>query len=234
MRINKYIAECGIASRRNADELVKSGKVKINGKIVTECGIDVNVENDTVWVDGKKVALPSDYTYVMFNKPKGCVCTASDEKGRKTVFDYVDIDKRLFNVGRLDYDSEGLLLLTNDGDLSFKLTHPSNEVPKTYVAKVEGEIPESDLAKLRNGVYIDGVKTHRSKVKVIEFVDNVSRVEITIFEGRNRQVRKMFEQIGKEVIFLKRVQVGELRLGGLARGTWRYLTPEEIDYLRNI
>lgn len=235
MRINKFIAECGVASRRNADLLIKEGRVKKNGKVVVECGVNVDEKNDTVTVDGVKLALPSSFTYVMLNKPKGCVTTASDEHGRKTVFDYLDVsDKRLFPVGRLDYDSEGLLLLTNDGDLSFRLTHPSNEIPKTYVVKIEGEIGEGELAKLRNGVYIDGVKTRKCKMKLVEFKDNVSKLSATIYEGKNRQIRKMFESVGKNVIFLKRVAVGDLRLGGLARGAWRYLRDDEVYYLKNL
>ena len=235
MRINKFIAECGVASRRNADLLIKEGRVKKNGKPVTECGVNVDEHNDTVTVDGVKLSLPSGFTYVMLNKPKGCVCTSSDERGRKTIFDFFDgPDKRLFSVGRLDYDSEGLLLLTNDGDLSFRLTHPSNEIPKTYSVRIEGEIEEADLAKLRQGVYIDGVKTKRCKIKVSEVKDNMTKLSVTIYEGRNRQIRKMFETVGKNVVFLKRVAVGDLRLGGLGRGAWRYLKEEEVFYLKNL
>lgn len=235
MRINKFIAECGVASRRNADVLIKEGRVKKNGKPVTECGVNVDERNDTVTVDGIKLELPSAFTYVMLNKPKGCVCTSSDEHGRKTIFDFFDgPDKRLFSVGRLDYDSEGLILLTNDGDLSFRLTHPSNEIPKTYSVRIEGEIDESDLAKLRAGVYIDGVKTNRSKIKVTEVKDNMTKLSVTIYEGKNRQIRKMFEAVGKNVVFLKRVAIGDMRLGGLGRGAWRYLKADEIYYLKNL
>ena len=235
MRINKFIAECGVASRRNADVLIKEGRVKKNGKLVTECGVNVDERNDTVTVDGVKLLLPSGFTYVMLNKPKGCVCTSSDERGRKTIFDFFDgPDKRLFSVGRLDYDSEGLILLTNDGDLSFRLTHPSNEIPKTYSVRIEGEVEENDLAKLRAGVYIDGVKTKRCKIKVTEVKDNMTKLSVTIYEGRNRQIRKMFEAIGKNVVFLKRVAIGDMRLGGLGRGAWRSLKDEEVYYLKNL
>ena len=171
----------------------------------------------------------------MMYKPKGCVCSANDECGRKTVFDYVDIDKRLFTVGRLDYDSEGLLLLTNDGALAQYITHPGNEIPKSYLVKVEGDIPEADLARLRKGVKLDdGSLTARAKVRLKEIAGNVYSYDVTIFEGKNREIRRMFEAIGKEVIFLKRVAVGDLRLGGLSRGTYRYLTDKEIDYLKNL
>ena len=235
MRINKYIASSGVTSRRNADKLVTEGRVKVNGKIVTELGFDVNENNDTVSVDGKKIALINKYTYIMMYKPKGCVCSANDECGRKTVFDYVDIDKRLFTVGRLDYDSEGLILLTNDGALAQYITHPGNEIPKSYLVKVEGDIPEADLARLRKGVKLDdGSLTADAKVRQKEIAGNVYSCDVTIFEGKNREIRRMFEAIGKEVIFLKRVAVGDLRLGGLSRGTYRYLTDKEIDYLKNL
>ena len=235
MRINKYIASSGVTSRRNADKLVTEGRVKVNGKTVTELGFDVNENNDTVSVDGKKIALINKYTYIMMYKPKGCVCSANDECGRKTVFDYVDIDKRLFTVGRLDYDSEGLLLLTNDGALAQYITHPGNEIPKSYLVKVEGDIPAADLARLRKGVKLDdGSLTARAKVRLKEIAGNVYSYDVTIFEGKNREIRRMFEAIGKEVIFLKRVAVGDLRLGGLSRGTYRYLTDKEIDYLKNL
>ena len=198
MRINKYIASSGVTSRRNADKLVTEGRVKVNGKIVTELGFDVNENNDTVSVDGKKIALINKYTYIMMYKPKGCVCSANDECGRKTVFDYVDIDKRLFTVGRLDYDSEGLLLLTNDGALAQYITHPGNEIPKSYLVKVEGDIPEADLARLRKGVKLDdGSLTARAKVRLKEIAGNVYSYDVTIFEGKNREIRRMFEAIGK-------------------------------------
>ena len=235
MRINKYIASSGVTSRRNADKLVTEGRVKVNGKTVTELGFDVNENNDTVSVDGKKIALINKYTYIMMYKPKGCVCSANDECGRKTVFDYVDIDKRLFTVGRLDYDSEGLILLTNDGALAQYITHPGNEIPKSYLVKVEGDIPEADLARLRKGVKLDdGSLTARAKVRLKEIAGNAYPYDVTIFEGKNREIRRMFEAIGKEVIFLKRVAVGDLSLGGLRMGTNRYLTDTELDYWKNL
>ncbi len=235
MRINKYIAECGVASRRNADVLISEGRVKLNGKTVTSPGVDVNVENDSVAVDGRKINLPSSFTYILFNKPKGCVTTSSDDKGRKTVFDFVDVDKRLFSVGRLDYDSEGMLILTNDGELSFRLTHPSNEIPKTYSVKIEGAISESDIAKLRGTVNLPGGGvSHHARIKRVDEKDSFTKLEVTIYEGKNRQVRKMFESVGKNVVFLKRTAIGDFRLGGLSRGSWRYLREEEIYYLKNI
>lgn len=234
-RLNKYLAECGVASRRGADQIISDGRVKINGKVVQELGAKVNIYNDTVAVDDIICKPVTKSVVIMFNKPKGCVTTKNDEKGRKTVFDYIDITSpRLFPIGRLDYDSEGLLLLTNDGDLSNKITHPSFEITKTYLVKVKGEMPEHKLAQLRKGVMVDGSLTKRSKVKLLEYKDGISRLEVTISEGRNRQVRKMFEAVEREVIFLKRVAVGELRLGGLSRGGYRYLNEYELEYLKNL
>lgn len=233
MRINKYIASCGVCSRRAADELITQGKVKVNGKAVKTLGAEVDEYNDTVTVDGKKIVPVSRYIYIMFHKPKGCVCTTQDDKGRKTVMDYLEEfkDKRIFPIGRLDYDTEGLLLLTNDGDFSNRLTHPSGEVPKTYVAKVQGLINESELARLRNGIVLDGVKLHRSKIKLLDKEGDVARYEVTIYEGRNRQIHRMFESIGKEVVFLKRIKIGDVKLGGLSRGAFRYLTEKEFNSL---
>lgn len=235
MRLNKYIAECGAASRRGADKLISEGLVKVNNKVVTELGTIVNEDNDTVTVNGKKLVLRNRDVYIILNKPKGCITAVKDDKGRKTVMDYVESkDKRLFPVGRLDYDSEGLVLLTNDGDTAYKLTHPSSEIPKTYIAKVEGEIPEKELDKLRDGIPLDGAITHRAKIKVLGVEDRISRIEITIFEGKNRQIRRMFEYIGYNVIFLKRTAIGDIRLGGLGRGLTRYLTPKEIQFLKKL
>ena len=234
-RLNKYLAECGVASRRGADQVIADGRVKINGKTVTEFGTKVNIYNDTVAVDDVICKTNNKSVVIMFNKPKGCVTTTSDEKGRKTIYDYIDITSpRLFPIGRLDYDSEGLLLLTNDGNLANKITHPSYEITKTYLVKVVGEMPEHKLAQLRKGVMVDGSLTKRSKVKLLEFKDGISRLEVTISEGRNRQVRKMFQAVEREVIFLKRVAIGDLRLGGLSRGGYRYLNEYELEYLKNL
>lgn len=235
MRLNKYIAECGAASRRGADKLISEGLVRVNNKIVTELGTVIIEDNDTVTVNGKKLVLRTRDVYIMLNKPKGCITAVKDDKGRKTVMDYVDAkDKRLFPVGRLDYDSEGLVLLTNDGETAYKLTHPSSEIPKTYIVKVEGEVPEKELDKLRDGIPLDGAVTHRAKVKVLGVEDRISRIEITIYEGKNRQIRRMFEYIGYNVVFLKRTAIGDIRLGGLGRGLTRFLTPKEIQFLKKL
>ncbi len=234
-RLNKFLAQSGIASRRGADQIIADGRVKVNGKVVSELGAKVNIYNDTIMVDDIVCKQNKKCVVIMFNKPKGCVTTTSDEKGRKTIFDYVDITSpRLFPIGRLDYDSEGLLLLTNDGDLANRISHPSFEITKTYLVKVKGEMPEHKLAQLRKGVMVDGSLTKRSKVKLLEYKDGISRLEVTISEGRNRQVRKMFEAVEREVIFLKRVAIGDLRLGGLSRGGYRYLNEFELEYLKTL
>lgn len=234
-RLNKYLASSGIASRRGADKLIEEGKVKVNNKVVDKLGSMINPYNDSVEVDGMIVEPVTNYSYVMFNKPKGCITTVKDELNRKTIYDYLDLNiPHLIPVGRLDYDTEGLLLLTNDGDLAHNLTHPSHEVAKTYIAKVKGEMPENKIAQLRKGVEIDGQKTNRSRVKLLEYVDGYSKLQITITEGRNRQVRKMFEYVEREVVYLKRIAIGELKLGGLSRGGNRFLHANEIEYLKNL
>ena len=245
MRLNKYLAECGVCSRRKADELIASGKVSVNKRIVKELGATVDETKDVVFVDGRKVLPVTHYEYVMFNKPKGCITSTSDEKGRKTVYDYFDDEfkaKRLVPVGRLDYDSEGMLLFTNDGALIHKLTHPSSEIPKTYIVKIEGEIVESDLAILRKGVVVDGVRFGKSKVKALEVEKimtndgerSLTRLEVIITEGKNREVRRMFEAVEKNVVFLKRVAIGDLRLGGVSRGGNRELNEFEVAYLQKL
>ncbi len=234
MRLNKFLAECGVCSRRKADEIIAEGRVTVNRKTVSEMGFDVDEKKDVVYLDGKKIVPVTHYEYIMFNKPKGCVTTMSDDKGRKTVYDFIGREKRLVPVGRLDYDSEGLLLFTNDGELTHKLTHPSNEIPKTYVVKIEGEISESDMAILRKGVTVNGVKYSRCKVKFTGEENGLSRLEVVIFEGKNREIRRMFEAVEKNVVFLKRVAIGDLRLGGLSRGGFRELNEFEVDYLKRL
>ena len=235
MRLNKYLAECGLGSRRACDKLIEEGRVRINGK---PAGLGAEVqERDSVTVSGRAVNPPSRHTYVMLHKPKGYITSASDEKGRRTVFELIkNINVRLFPVGRLDYETEGLLLLTNDGELCEKLTHPSQQIGTTYVAKIEGEISDAEVKQLRDGLVIDEgeAATKRSSVDVLEKGEGYTRLELVIYEGRNRQIRKMFEAVGKKVIFLKRTAVGEIRLGGLSRGEYRYLNERELKYLRKL
>lgn len=230
MRINKFLAESGVCSRRAADQLITEKRVKIN-KNIAKIGQEVDV-NDVVYVDGRPVNAVKKHDYYIMNKPKGYVCTVKDDKGRKTVIDLLpDNIGRLFPVGRLDYDSEGLLILTNDGDLTYKLTHPKNEIPKTYLVKTEKPVSEKDLNILRAGVVIDGVKTAKCKITLIQTTKTGSKLHITIHEGRNREIRKMFECIGNNVDFLKRIKIGDLTVSGLNRGEIRKLTPGEVEYL---
>lgn len=232
VRLNKYLADRGVGSRRECDRLIADGVVKINGKTATT-GMSVN-EGDHVTVNNKRVADMQKKYYVMLHKPKGYVTTVKDDLGRKTVMDLVTVDARLYPVGRLDYDTEGLLILTNDGELANRLTHPRNEVNKTYIARISGMLSEQERKQLENGVLIDGSKTAPARVKILEKDQHHTRCEITIHEGRNRQVKKMFEAVGKEVEFLKRVAVGDLRLGGLKRGEYRFLKDNEVEYLKNL
>ena len=234
MRINKYLAEKGIASRRHADEIISAGRVTVNGVIAT---LGVNVEEgDEVCLDGQILSTSEKKEeYYIMNKPKGVVCTVSDDRGRKTVMDLLPEGVgRVFPVGRLDYATEGLLILTNDGDLAFRLTHPATEIPKTYMAKIEGTITEKDLNPIRSGVELDGVLTKKCKAHIVETNKAYTKVHVTITEGRNRQVRRMFEAIGKNVEFLKRVSIGQLKLKGLDRGEIRPLTEIEITYLKGL
>ncbi len=234
MRINKFLAMSGVSSRRGADQLILEGAVKINGRVCT-MGDDVEVGSDSVTVNGRPVNVIKKFDYYIMNKPKGYVCTVKDEKGRKTVMDLLPQNaKRLFPIGRLDYDTEGLLILTNDGDLTFKLTHPKNEVPKTYLVKTEKPVSDDDLIKLRSGVIIDGIKTKKCNVRLIETSKTGSKLHVTITEGRNRQVRKMFEAVNNCVDFLKRIKIGDLTLTGLNRGEVRQLSAREVDYLINL
>lgn len=234
MRINKFLADNGIASRRHADEMIASGKVKINGKTAT---LGENVEDDDVIeVNGQVIShTEKQEKYYIMNKPKGVVCTVSDDRGRKTVMDFLPEGVgRLFPVGRLDYETEGLLLLTNDGDLAFRLTHPMNEIAKTYMAKIEGTMTEQDLNRIRSGIELDGVMTKKCKAHIVQTHKEYTKVHITITEGKNRQVRRMFEAIGRTVLLLKRVQIGNLKLQGLDRGQVRELTEAEILQIKSI
>ncbi len=231
MRLNKFLSNSGIASRRKCDTLIKEGKVSVNGKVVTEMGVSINERRDKIIVEGKEVKLPSSFVYVKLNKPKGYACTANDEKGRKTIYQLVKCEERLFSVGRLDYDTEGLILLTNDGDFANKIMHPSYNIEKEYRVNVEGEIKESELAVLRAGVVVDGERMPEAKVKWLGYESGVTKLSVVIDEGQNRQIRRMFEAIGRSIKLLKRVRIGEVRLGGLKRGDYRDLTESELNSL---
>ena len=212
--------------------MISDGKVKINGR-VAELGTEVGGE-DEVFVNGNKVTIKKN-EYYLLNKPKGYICSVSDDKGRKTVMDLMPQGAgRIYPVGRLDYDSEGLLIMTTDGELAQKLTHPSNEVPKTYLVKVEGTVTETALNPIRSGIEIDGYVTKKCKAHIVETNKAYTKIHITITEGKNREIRKMFATIGKEVMLLKRIKIGEISLRGLDRGSYRKLTVQEIDYLNSL
>ena len=234
MRINKFLAENGIASRRHADTMISAGRIKING-VIASLGANVE-EGDEVLLDDQPIVVTEKKEeYYLMNKPKGVVCTVSDDRGRKTVMDLLPENVgRVFPVGRLDYATEGLLILTNDGDLAYRLTHPMTEIPKTYMARIEGTLTEKDLNPIRSGVELDGVLTKKCKAHIVETNKSYTKVHITITEGRNRQVRRMFEAIGRNVEFLKRISIGQLKLSGLDRGQIRPLSAEEIAYLKGI
>ena len=229
------MAAAGVASRRKSEELIFDGKVAVNGQIVREPGTQINPDTDVVKVFGKAIRLPEEHIYIMLNKPLGCVSTCSDDRGRTTVLDYVKgVAGRIYPVGRLDFTTEGLLLLTNDGQLANKLTHPSHEITKRYFAVIDSFVSEGDVRKLEKGVFIEGGRTAPAKIKIMKASPDRTELTIAIHEGRNRQVRRMFETLDKNVVFLKRISEGELNLGDLKKGEFRYLTEEEIQYLKSL
>lgn len=232
-RLQKIIALSGVASRRKAEELIKEGKVTLNGKVVTNLGEKASF-NDDITVNGEKISY-EEKEYILLYKPRGVVTTTNDEKGRKTVLDLINTKNRLYPVGRLDYDTSGLLIITNDGELTNLLTHPKNKVEKVYLAKIKGIINKENLSKLCKGVIIDGKKTSKAKarIKKIDKKNNFSLVELTIYEGRNHQVKKMFSSIGFEVLKLKREKVSFLDLRGLSSGEYRKLNIKEVKKLYN-
>lgn len=231
MRLNKFLSNSGLASRRKCDQLIEEGKVFVNGKQVTELGSQINEKKDKVTVEGKTITLPSSFVYIKLNKPKGYACTAQDEKGRKTIYDLIDSEERLFSIGRLDYDTEGLILLTNDGDFANKVAHPKFNIDKEYRVTVEGEIKESEMAVMRKGVVVDGQRMPSSIVNFISYENGYTKLSVIIDEGQNRQIRRMFEAIGKTIKLLKRVRIGQVRLGGLRRGDYKDLTEVELNSL---
>jgi 23S rRNA pseudouridine2605 synthase len=231
MRLNKYIARAGVCSRRKADELVACGNIKINGAVVMTPGVDVG-DDDVVEVNGRVIAPIRKPVYILLNKPKGYVTTVSDEYGRPTVMEFTgDVEGRVFPVGRLDVDTTGMLIMTNDGDFANAVAHPSHELYKTYRARVSGTLSGARLSKLRRGVEVDGRVTAPAEVTLVRQRSGSAVVDIQIREGRNRQVRKMFAAVGNDVIALERTAIGDVRLGGLKSGHWRKLSRTEIDRL---
>lgn len=234
MRLQKFISNSGYSSRRKAEEIIKEGRVRVNNQIVQALGTKVDITTDRVTIDGKIIKLNTNKIYIKLNKPNEYITTVKDQFNRPSVIDLIDIKKRIYPIGRLDYNTNGLLLLTNDGDIAFKLTHPKYNVYKTYLAKINGEINQKDIKKLESGVDIGDYITSNAKAKIIKINNKKSTVEISIHEGKNRQVRRMFESISYEVIKLKRISFGEINLGNLAIGKWSYLSQNEIDYIKKI
>jgi len=234
-RLQKVIANLGYTSRRKAEELITLGKVKVNDEIITKLGYKVK-KQDKIEVEGNILDNNKTYEYYLLNKPKGVVTTTHDEKGRSTVVDLIDTDTRIYPVGRLDYDTTGLLLLTNDGNLANLLMHPSSNIDKVYVAKINNIISGYDIKRLKEGVIIDGVKTSKARVKLksINKENKTSIIEITIHEGRNHQVKKMFETLGYKVLKLKRESYANLDLKGVKTGEYRKLTNKEVSVLYNL
>ncbi len=233
MRINKFLAGAGVASRRKADDIIKSGRVFVNGERVTEMGVDIDPDFDRVEIDGVPVMLSEKKYYILLNKPKGYITTTKDQFGRASVTDLTqDISTRIYPVGRLDYNTSGLLIMTNDGDFANMITHPKNKIYKTYIARVKGFPTVEAIHSLRRGVELDDGITAPAKVEVIKSYPTGVDIKISIYEGRNRQVRRMVEAIGLTVAELKRISVGSILLGHVPEGKWRHLTEREIETLR--
>lgn len=232
-RLQKYMARCGIASRRKCEEYILDGKVKVNGHTVSELGTKVT-ENDEVLFQNKKIVPEEKKVYYLLNKPEFYITSVKDEKGRKTIMDLVNVKERIYPIGRLDYDSSGLIILTNDGNIYNKIIHPRVKINKTYIATCKGVFSKEELAHFKKGVDIGGYITSEANIKVIGLKNNTCKVEITIHEGKNRQIRRMCEALGHEVISLKRIAIGDIKLGDLEKGKYRSLTKEELNYINNL
>ena len=234
-RLQKYMAGCGVASRRKCEELILAGKVKVNGIVIDELGCKVDQAKDIVEYNGSVITKEERKVYIMLNKPD-VITSVKDEKGRKTVIDIVKTEERIFPIGRLDYDSSGLIILTNDGDLYNKIIHPRVELDKKYVAVVKGEVSLDDKEQFENGIDIGGYITAPAKLKMLDYSHrrDISTIEVCIHEGKNRQIRKMCAALGHDVVSLKRVSVGHIRLGQLKKGEYRELNAEEMKYLASL
>lgn len=235
LRLQKFLAKAGVASRRASEKLILQGKVKVNNKIVKKLGTKVNPKVDVVKVDNKICQIEKEKIYIKINKPKGVITTVKDPLGRPTVIDILpDIEERIYPVGRLDMDSEGLLILTNDGQATYKLTHPKFKITKTYLVRVEKLIKKHTIEKLENGIILEDGPTYPAKVKICRKDKDTSIFEIKIHEGRNRQIRRMCDAVGHPVIDLKRTNIGQISLNGLNSGEWCYMSKEEIKYIENL
>ncbi|TET73778.1 MAG: rRNA pseudouridine synthase [Candidatus Aminicenantes bacterium] len=233
IRLNKFLAQAGVASRREVDKMIAEGRIKVNGQVVQVLGYKIDDEKDRVDVEGRRVEKEEELVYLMINKPPGYLVTLKDNFQRPTIQQLLpSLRKRVFPVGRLDYDSSGLLLLTNDGELAYRLTHPRFKVPKVYLVKVKGEPDPSELTRLEKGIYLDDKKTAPAKIAQIGGDPKKSLLKVEIYEGRKREVKRMFQAIGHKVLQLQRINFGGLRLGSLKMGKWRFLTRKEIDSLK--
>lgn len=232
VRLQKYLAEAGIASRRKCEELISQGRVEVNGLIVTTPGTKIS-GNERILVDGIEASLEQNKIYILLNKPVGYISSAKDQFSRKTVLDLVGtVKERIYPVGRLDYDTSGLIILTNDGDFANKMTHPRHQMQKVYRAEIMGRLSDSDIESFKRGIVIDDYKTAPAGIQIINSAQDRSVVEVTIHEGKNRQVRNMFEALNHPVVRLKRVAIGFVEISGLEEGKWRYLSKNEILRLK--
>jgi 23S rRNA pseudouridine2605 synthase len=233
-RLQKYLAECGVASRRKCEEIILSGRVKVNGTIISELGFKINRNTDKVYLDGKLVDLENRKVYIALNKPVNYLSTVTDDRGRKTIMDLVKVSERIYPIGRLDYDTSGLILLTNDGDVYNRVIHPRQAIKKVYIATIEGIPSFEEIENFRKGVNIGDYVTAPAEFKILDKSKISTKVSISIHEGKNRQIRRMCEAINHPVITLKRISVGDIKLNDLSEGKWRSLTEDEIIYLRNL
>ncbi len=234
IRLNRFLAMCGVGSRRRCDEIIASGQVKVNGEVVTRMGVRIDPDQDVVEYQGERLTLQQNFIYILLNKPLRTVTTLKDEKHRKTVIDVVNIPERVFPVGRLDFNTTGALLLTNDGELAYFLAHPRFEVPKIYRVLLNKRIRPIDLHHFRTGVVLDGRKTAPCRVEELRIIDNCSYLEVELHEGRNRQIRRMFDVLGYQVKELHRIEFAGLRVSDLKEGEWRLLTEQEVGRLKKL
>lgn len=235
IRLQKYLSQAGVASRRASEDIILQGRVKVNGKIINKLGTKVDPNKDQIEVDGKTCQIKTRSIYIIMNKPTGILTTVKDPLRRPTVIDLLEgVDARVFPVGRLDKETEGLLLLTNDGEVTYRLTHPKYEIVKTYLAQVKGVIGNEEIKVLEKGVVLEDGFTAPAQVKILNNFNNSTIIEMKIHEGRKRQIRRMCSAIGHPVMHLKRTRIGSLSLKGLKSGEWRFLNPKEIKYIKNL
>jgi len=234
MRLNKFLAQAGVSSRRGADLLIQSGRVTINGVAIKKLGISIDEKNDEIRVDGKKVSLPEKFIYLLLNKPKGYLCTVKDSFGRPTVLDLVGKDKKVFPVGRLDLDAEGVLLLTNRGELAYRLTHPKFQVEKTYIVTVKGEINEKILKKFHKGIKLEDGNIAKGEGRILKIERDHSVFELRLREGRKREIKRMCKAVGFSVTNLVRTRFANLTAKNLKRGGWRHLKEKEVKSLKKM